>query len=373
MEDEDFGFTKREESVLRKVLKDCEAKEEIGLLADENGKKLGDENKRSAGAEGTGRKKNVDDGGSVIPDESEGVSSHEVDGRNNSSADDEKRTPETGTEEANKRSSCQTETSVNRQTPNIPNVVEYHLKVQTQSSEPREDKSLDKQAENNETEKQSENKMRTETRTPLSSRSEKKTLSSKLSKLSIDNNVFEGSTELPQVFQVKYLGSHDARGLWGIKHTRKPVDNMVASAKSLPPDTILPLVKLVVSEDGVSLLPLGKRKFEAGISKTYPIESISYGVQDLVYTRVFSMIVVRDNGNFRRVSPFECHAFVCESKHHARQLTYGLAAAFQIYSQSVKTMGKANNETNEIVKKRFAIDLRSPEEIETDLNLDSEA
>lgn len=35
--------------------------------------------------------------------------------------------------------------------------------------------------------------------------------------------------------QVKYLGQSDARGLWGIKHTRKPVDLMVAAAKALPP------------------------------------------------------------------------------------------------------------------------------------------
>lgn len=151
MEDDDFGFTKREDSVLRKVLKDCEAKEEIGLLLDENGKKLRDENSRLAGAEGTGLKKNVDGGGSVIPDEPEGVSSHEVDGRNNSSADDEKRTPETGTEEPNKRSSCQTETSVNRQTPNIPNVVEYHLKVKTNSNHQPKVETGDKRFENKQT------------------------------------------------------------------------------------------------------------------------------------------------------------------------------------------------------------------------------
>ena len=216
--------------------------------------------------------------------------------------------------------------------------------------------------------------MRTECKTPVSSRKDKKNLSGKFSTLSIDNNVFEGSTDLPQVFQVKYLGSHDARGLWGIKHTRKPVDNMVASAKALPTDIILPLVKLIVSQDGVSLHPIGKRKLEsAGISKMYPIDSISYGVQDLVYTRVFSMIVVRDDGNFRRISPFECHAFVCESKHHARQLTYALATAFQIYSQNIKALGKADETSTGIVKKRFAIDLRSPEDIETDLNIDSEA
>ena len=37
--------------------------------------------------------------------------------------------------------------------------------------------------------------------------------------------------KLPQSFQVKYLGKREARGLWGIKHTRKPVDDMVAGAR----------------------------------------------------------------------------------------------------------------------------------------------
>ncbi len=36
---------------------------------------------------------------------------------------------------------------------------------------------------------------------------------------------------LPQSFMVKYLGKRDARGLWGIKHTRTPVDEMVAAAR----------------------------------------------------------------------------------------------------------------------------------------------
>ncbi|XP_063985581.1 uncharacterized protein LOC135166853 isoform X2 [Diachasmimorpha longicaudata] len=264
--------------------------------------------------------------------------------------------PETG---SHRLANSRTESSgfsVTPQTPDIPNVVEYHLKVQSSSV-------------NKNTNTQS-NEMRTDVSTPLSSR--EKMVLSNLSRLSIDNNVFEGSDELPQVFQVKYLGSHDARGLWGIKHTRKPVDNMVAAAKSLPTDTILPLVKLVVSKEGVALLPLGKIKGEPTISKSYPIETISYGVQDLVFTRVFSMIVVRDSGNFRKISPFECHAFVCESKHHARQLTYALATAFQIYSQMIKALGKTEDASTN-VNKRFAIDLRTPDEIETDLTRDSEA
>lgn len=220
---------------------------------------------------------------------------------------------------------------------------------------------------------QNSNEMKKDNPSGLSEESKKDIISSKLSKLTINNNVFEGSSELPQVFQVKYLGSHDARGLWGIKHTRKPVDNMVAAAKSLPAGSILPFIKLVVSNEGVALLPLGgRKKLDAGISKVYPIETISYGVQDLVYTRVFTMIVVRETDNFRRLSPFECHGFVCESKHHARQLTYALASAFQIYSQHIKsTQKKVEVQSN--LKKRFVIDLRSPDEIEADLNLDSEA
>ncbi len=37
--------------------------------------------------------------------------------------------------------------------------------------------------------------------------------------------------KLPQTFMVKYIGKREARGLWGIKNTRKPVDEMVAAAK----------------------------------------------------------------------------------------------------------------------------------------------
>ena len=196
---------------------------------------------------------------------------------------------------------------------------------------------------------------------------QRRELTLRLSKLSVDSNVFEGSSDLPQVFQVKYLGSHDARGLWGIKHTRKPVDSMVAAAKALPTGMILPFIKLVISEDGVGLLPLGKRT--DSISKIYPIESISYGVQDLLYTRVFSMIVVRDTDDFRRMSPFECHGFVCESKHHARQMTYALAAAFQIYSQHVK---ERTVDPAKAWSKGFAIELKNPNEVEADYTIHSE-
>lgn len=49
-----------------------------------------------------------------------------------------------------------------------------------------------------------------------SSTDKKKDLVSKLSRLSIDNNVFEGSTDLPQVFQVYFtmFSSHFALYLY---------------------------------------------------------------------------------------------------------------------------------------------------------------
>ncbi|KAM3955603.1 uncharacterized protein ACR2FA_010471 [Aphomia sociella] len=182
--------------------------------------------------------------------------------------------------------------------------------------------------------------------------------------------------DLPVSFQVKYLGQRDAKGLWGIKHTRKPVDLMVAAAKALPPDQILPIVKLVISTDGVLIETvnqgLKKNEFEH-MSVFFKIESISYGVQDLVYTRVFSMITVKEMVNGKGLNPFECHGFVCESRMAARRLIYSLSAAFQDYSRRVKEM-QATPELDDRhpnLKKKFAIDLRTPEEIEADLETEA--
>ncbi|KAJ9592993.1 hypothetical protein L9F63_015363, partial [Diploptera punctata] len=173
--------------------------------------------------------------------------------------------------------------------------------------------------------------------------------------------------DLPQTFQVKYLGQRDARGLWGIKHTRRPVDSMVSAAKNLKAGTVLPLMKLVVSKEGVSISQIGGHKKDE-IVKFHRIDTISYGVQDLVYTRVFSMIIVKEMGDLKGQHPFECHAFVCESRNGARKLTYALAAAFHEYSKVVKASGGENSKEGlASIKKKFAIDLRSPEEIEADL------
>lgn len=340
MEEEEFGFTKRDQKVLRNAL---------AVSAGEKGSDVSDEAPGNGGTGAEGR----DGGMAKVNDGDNAMGSMEGGGA----------TPETGSESGAK-GGIMGESLVAREPPSIPNVVEYHLKVKTLSSSERA-------GEKGRTSVSSEGSVGERKNTASSI--DKLSPEEFKSKMALENKGFEeASAELPQTFQVKYLGSHDARGLWGIKHTRRPVDNMVSAARSLPAGTILPFIKLVVSKDGVGLLPLGKKRHDGGISKKFSIDTISYGVQDLVYTRVFSMIVVRDVGQNHGISPFECHGFVCESRHHARQLTYALANAFHIYSVNVKAQGKAE-ETAGIVKKRFAIDLRSPEEIEAELTIDSEA
>lgn len=80
------------------------------------------------------------------------------------------------------------------------------------------------------------------------------------------------------------------------------------------------------------------------------------------------MIVVKDE-QIRNENPFEVHAFVCDSRAMARRLTYALAASFQEYSRKVKEAEESNynNNNNTIespLKRKFAIDLRTPEELQ---------
>jgi len=169
-----------------------------------------------------------------------------------------------------------------------------------------------------------------------------------------DKELVVSLKDLPFKATVKYLGNQPAKGLWGMKHTRKPVDVLVGMAKNMPPNKILPIVKLEINLQGLSFTEITTKK-----EKTEPvrfgIDVISYGVQDLVYTRVFSMIVVTDT-DLKNGIPFVCHSFVCESRNQARQITYALAAAFQEYGRQSKIDGSSSK------KKRFAIDLRTPEE-----------
>ena len=130
---------------------------------------------------------------------------------------------------------------------------------------------------------------------------------------------------------VKYLGMKPARGLWGIKHTRKPVDDLVGLARGLGPGAPLPYLQLSVSHRGVVLTQHKTNTCPTQDCGLYPIDTISYGVQDLVYTRVFAMIVVKEKRSDKEdANPFQCLAFVCDSRQTARRLTFALAAAFKV-------------------------------------------
>ncbi|XP_029825452.1 uncharacterized protein LOC8043591 [Ixodes scapularis] len=183
---------------------------------------------------------------------------------------------------------------------------------------------------------------------------------------------------LPGCFIVKYLGVQDATGLWGLKHTRRAVDELVSAAKNAKLATLMPMVKLEVSDKGVTLVELSAVRGGGGtgvvvssgannrspgkqssVSCVFPIESISYGVQDVSYSKVVAMIVVRESPSAlqQHEHPFRCHAFVCESKAIAKRLTLTLAAAFKEFSKMVKT-----TKTREMYTKKFAIDLRGEDD-----------
>lgn len=78
------------------------------------------------------------------------------------------------------------------------------------------------------------------------------------------------------------------------------------------------------------------------------------------------MIVVKDDNS----NPFEVHAFVCDTRQIARKLTYALAAAFQEYSEKIK---HSKNVDNLMVNQKFAIDLRSPSELQEGMQDETEA
>ncbi|TRY68502.1 hypothetical protein TCAL_11276 [Tigriopus californicus] len=179
-----------------------------------------------------------------------------------------------------------------------------------------------------------------------------------------------GDVTLPQTFAVKGLGKRSTGGLWGIKNTRKPVDDMVMEARAGRSKPSLPFLLMHVSDEGVRIEGLAQNKnvnFEEG---PFPIDCISYGVQDLVYTRVFAMIVVKEQSSDSipsrgtiattsdRHQPFECYGYVCDSRLNARRLTFALAKAFQEFSKTAKSKEKRG---------QFAIDLRTPEQMEIDL------
>lgn len=163
--------------------------------------------------------------------------------------------------------------------------------------------------------------------------------------------------KLPQIFVAKYLGKKEVKGLFGLHHVRKPVDELVRVVKDglLANEKVeLPLTYVVISGRGIDV-----REHKSNTVKdqtlTYgliPIDFISYGVQDLKYWKVFTFIVVNQLSS--RTKETECHAYLCDSAANCRRMALSLGASFSVYKQKLATQGKAHN---------FQVELRPPDEL----------
>lgn len=161
--------------------------------------------------------------------------------------------------------------------------------------------------------------------------------------------------DLPQGFIVKYMGKRATTGLWGSKHTRGPVEDIVDSISKMPKGEDLPLVNLDVFYQGLAMRPHTKNRVKTFKPVQIPIQYISYGLQDTVYARIFCFIMVKQMSS--QVKDMEVHAYACDSAKSARNLAACLAIAFQTYSEKLQggpfkfTVDLPMNEEDEIDSK----------------------
>ena len=169
--------------------------------------------------------------------------------------------------------------------------------------------------------------------------------------------------KLPACFVGKYLGKRDVKGLFGLQHVRKPVDAMIAKVKEdlLEMDRVeLPLCYMIFSSKGIDIRPHKGNKVTQGVDWCmYPIDFISYGVQDMKYWKVFCFIVVNELSS--RQKKMECHAVLADSTQSARKMALALGACFQVYKKKLNAQGKFHN---------FQVELRPPDELANDLEKD---
>ena len=171
---------------------------------------------------------------------------------------------------------------------------------------------------------------------------------------------------LPACFVAKYLGKKEAKGLFGLQYVRKPVDELIAKVKEdlLEMDKVeLPLCYMVFSSKGIDIRPHKANRVPHGVeSCLYPIDFISYGVQDMKYWRVFCFIVVNELSS--RQKKMELHAFLSDSTQNARKMALALGGCFQVYKKKLNAQGKFHN---------FQVELRPPDELANELEKDYEA
>lgn len=144
---------------------------------------------------------------------------------------------------------------------------------------------------------------------------------------------------LPQLFVTKCLGKRECTGLWGLKHVRGPVDDLVNSVKKMKKGDDLPLAHMTISNKGIDIAEHPKNKRTDLEPNHVPIEFISYGVQDAKFHRIFALIVVKEMSS--KVKKTECHAYVCDSPISARRMALSLALGFKEYKKNLN--GKHHN------------------------------
>ncbi|XP_013383693.1 uncharacterized protein LOC106154026 [Lingula anatina] len=144
---------------------------------------------------------------------------------------------------------------------------------------------------------------------------------------------------LPQHFVTKYLGKQPCKGLFGMDHIREPVDVMVRAVNQMKKGEDLPLTQTTISSTGIEATEHPKNRAKTFEPVCHPIETISYGVQDTRYPRVFAVITVSDIKVANKVT--NCHAYVCNSPISARKMAMTLQLAFKEYKVDVKEKQKS--------------------------------
>jgi hypothetical protein len=172
--------------------------------------------------------------------------------------------------------------------------------------------------------------------------------------------------KLPQIFVAKYLGKKEVKGLFGLHHVRKPVDELVKVVKDglLANEKVeLPLSYVVISGRGIDIREHKSNSVEDKLNYgLIPIDFISYGVQDIKYWKVFTFIVV--NRLSSRTKETECHAYLCDSTANCRKMALALGVSFNVHRQKLATQGKSHN---------FQVELRPPDELADEFGKDFEA
>lgn len=171
-------------------------------------------------------------------------------------------------------------------------------------------------------------KMMRSTGTQMSSSMRANTIRKKLKSIVV--------TSLPQVFECKYIGKTKCKGLWGLKNIREPVDRLIRNAKRKRSLNELPDVEALISDKGINVVQREAKKNECKPLKSglLPINNISYAVQDNIFGKVFSCIIVREKEN-KVIS--ECYSFLCSKNEIARRMALSITLAFKEYAKLIQS------------------------------------